>query len=143
MNKKVAATVIAIAGFVLFAAGLVLIKVIEEPQGVMLPLPYVMIGVGCGAFGYGMGEKISQRVAKKHPEVAKQAGIEARDERNIAIANRAKAKAYDIMVHVLSALLLSFALMGAEIAQVLLLAFAYLLIICCNVYFLAKYQKEM
>ena len=65
------------------------------------------------------------------------------DERNIAISNRAKAKAYDGMLFVLAALMVSFALMGADMAVVLLLVFAYLFIVGEFIYYLNKYQKEM
>ncbi len=41
--------------FLLFLAGVVLIKTIADPRGVMLALPYVLVGVGCGLFGGGMG----------------------------------------------------------------------------------------
>ena len=55
----------------------------------------------------------------------------------------AKAKAYDGMLFVLAALMVSFALMGADMAVVLLLVFAYLFIVGEFIYYLNKYQKEM
>ena len=57
--------------------------------------------------------------------------------------NAAKAKAYDGMLFVLAALMVSFALMGADMAVVLLLVFAYLFIVGEFIYYLNKYQKEM
>lgn len=80
---------------------------------------------------------------KHDPAAAKQLEIDNKDERNLAIANRAKAKAYDIMVFVLGALITAFALMGVDIIMVLLLVFAYLFIVGFNSYYRLKYQKEM
>ncbi|MEA4889917.1 MAG: hypothetical protein VB070_10685 [Clostridiaceae bacterium] len=44
---------------------------------------------------------------KNNPEIQKQIEIEKNDERNVAMMNRAKAKAYDIMTFVFGALMLS------------------------------------
>lgn len=132
-----------IIGIALLAIGLVLIKIIETPQGIMISLPYICIGIGCGIFGHGMGSIISDRTMKNNPDVAKKIEIEEHDERNIAISNRAKAKTYDMMLFVFSALLIAFALMGGKIIGILLLVFSYLFMIGYFIYYLNKYQKEM
>ena len=72
-----------------------LIKTSNDPQGVMRTLPYVCIGVGCGLFGHGMGNVISERAINSAPELKKKLDIEKNDERNVAIANKAKGKAFD------------------------------------------------
>ncbi|NCB50549.1 MAG: hypothetical protein EOM54_01525 [Clostridia bacterium] len=130
-------------GLILAAGGLVLIKIIPDPQGIMQALPYICLGVGCGVFGQGMGNILGRMAARKAPGEAKKIEIEANDERNIAIANRAKARAYDIMIFVFGALMLSFALMGTDLMEVLLLSFAYLFVVFSGVYYRAKYEKEM
>lgn len=135
--------VVMLAGLLLLAGGLVLIKLSDDPQGVLLVLPYVCIGVGCGAFGHGMGEILSRAATKKHPEIQKQIEIEQTDERNVAISNRAKAKAYDVMLFVFAALMLAFALMQVALAATLLLVFAYLLVVGLGVYYRCKFEKEM
>ena len=61
----------------------------------------------------------------------------------MAILNRAKAKALDRMFYVFGALMVSLALMGADIGIVLLLVAAYLFVAGCMVYYMCKYQKEM
>ena len=109
----------------------------------MLALPYVCMGVGCGVFGSGMGNIISARAMTNHPELQKQLEISQKDERNIAIARRAKAKAYDMMIYVFAALMLTFALMNISLTATLLLVFAYLLVAFCGVYYRCKYEKEM
>ena len=130
-------------GLVMLAAGLFLVKKFPEPEGIMRVLPYVGIGLGCGIFGHGMGNIISLKAIKNSPDIQRQLEIDKMDERNIAIANRAKAKAFDMMVFVFGALMLSFALMGIDLTAVLLLVSAYLFIIFYGVYYRIKYDREM
>lgn len=144
MKKKIFSSYIITAlGLILLGSGLYLIKTVADPQGIMVALPYVLIGVGCGIFGQGMGDLISRRALKGYPDMEKQMEIEKKDERNIAISNRAKAKAYDLMIYVFGALLLSFALMGVGLAPILLLDIAYLFVIGYGVFYRVKYDKEM
>ncbi len=132
-----------IIGLILVASGLALVKLLSNPQGLLLALPYVCIGLGCGVFGEGMGAVISQKVIKNHPDIEKQIEIDQKDERNITIARRAKAKAYDIMIPVFGALLLTFALMGVDLIIILLSVSAYLFIIFYGIYYRFKYDREM
>ena len=134
---------IGLLGLLLLGAGLLMIKLISEPQGILLPLQYVLVGVGCGVFGGGIGNIVNNRVMRKNPDIKKKEEIEIRDERNIAVRNSAKAKAYDIMVFVFSALMLAFALMQVEAAPILMLVFAYLFVIGARIYYQVKFNKEM
>lgn len=109
----------------------------------MLTLPYVCIGIGSGLFGHGMGSILSRRAMQNNPQMRKQMEIEQNDERNIAIANRAKGKAFDMMTFVFGALMISFALMGADLAAVLLLVSAYLFVHGYALYCRCRYEKEM
>ncbi|PKM40928.1 MAG: hypothetical protein CVV04_00255 [Firmicutes bacterium HGW-Firmicutes-9] len=143
MKKQGLQTVLGILGLALLAAGLYLAKTTDAAAGIMRALPYVMIGVGCGLFGQGMGGVIERSMLKKHPEIAKQKEIEVKDERNQEISNRAKAKAYDVMVFVFGALMLSFALMNIDLVAVLLLVFAYLFVIGSGLYYRVKLDKEL
>lgn len=86
---------------------------------------------------------ISQKVIKNHPDIEKQIEIDQKDERNITIARRAKAKAYNIMIPVFGALLLTFALMGVDLIIVLLSVSAYLFIVFYGIYYRFKYDREM
>ena len=69
--------------------------------------------------------------------------INNQDERNILIASRAKAKAYDAMILVLSVLILAFALIGVEVIPVLLLVLAYLFVQGYAIYYRCKFEREM
>ena len=114
MKSKITNHATIIIGLLLLAVSLYLIKTSNDPQGIMRTLPYVCIGIGCGLFGHGMGNVISERAINSYPELKRQLDIEKNDERNVAIANRAKGKAFDMMTFVFGALMLSFALMGID-----------------------------
>lgn len=143
MKSKIANCTSMILGLCLLAIALFLLKTITDPQGVMLALPYVCIGVGCGLFGQGMGNLISQRALRNDPELKKKLDIEQKDERNIAIMNQAKGKAFDAMTFVFSALMLCFALMGVDMIPLLLLVFAYLFVHVLALYYRFQLEKEM
>jgi len=143
MNKTILSYLITVVGIFLLAVGVYFIKTIEDPQGLLRALPYICVGLGSGMFGLGMGEIVLRYAMKHSPAAAKQLEIEKKDERNRAIANRAKAKAYDMMVFVLGALITAIALMAIDLTVVLLLVFAYLFIIGYGVYYRLKYFKEM
>jgi hypothetical protein len=130
-------------GFFLLVLGFYLVKTISSPAGIMQALPYLCIGVGCGIAGHSIGNFISRKALKNSPELRRQMEIDKKDERNVIIANSAKAKAYDRMIFIYGALMLSFALMGVDMAAVLLLVFAYLLVVGFGLYYRFKLEKEM
>lgn len=135
--------IITAIGIILFATGLALLKTLVDPQGIGRTLPYVCIGIGCGLFGHGFGNVLARKALKNSADIQKQIEVDRNDERNITIANRAKAKAYDMMIFVFGALLLSFALMGIDLVAVLLLVAAYLFVLFYGIYYRFKYDKEM
>lgn len=143
MKSKMRKYAAIILGLLLLAVGLYLIQISNDPQGVMRALPYVCIGIGCGLFGHGMGNVISERAIDGDPVLKKRLDIEKNDERNMAIANKAKGKAFDMMTFVFGALMVSFALMGIDMAAVLLLVFAYLFVHIFALYYRFKFDKEM
>ena len=143
MKKNGMDYIITIIGILLIGVGLFLVKLITDPQGVMKALPYIFVSVGCGTFGHGMGNIISWKALKNSPNIQKQLEIDKKDERNVAIANSAKAKSYDMMIFVFGALMLSYALMGIDMIAILLLVFAYLFVITYGLYYRFKYDKEM
>ncbi len=143
MNSSFLFRILTVIGIALIGTGLVAIKVVEDPQGIMRSLPYILVGIGCGVFGLGLGEIISQRALKNNPALAKQIKICENDERNMVIAYRAKAKAYDMMVFTLGAILLAYALMDLDMVAILMLVSANLLIIGYRIYYQIKYEREM
>jgi hypothetical protein len=143
MNKMISIYLLTLVGVILFAGGLYFIKTVDDPQGMLRALPYVGVGVGCVVFGHGLGEIILRHAMRSNPAAAKQLEIDRKNERHLAIANRAKAKAYDMMVFVLGALILALSLMGMDVIELLLLVFAYMIILGYNSYYRFKYYKEM
>lgn len=143
MKKITTSYLLTVLGLILTVLGLVFIKTIINPQGIMLALPYICIGIGCGIFGHGVGNVINNKVIKNNPDIEKKVEIEKKDERNIAIANKAKAKAYNLMIFVFATLIIAFALMGIDMIAVLILIFAYMFIIGYGIFYRLKYDKEM
>lgn len=141
--KKNLSLIVSFIGTVPVAGGILLIKNLENPNEFMLTLSYICIGIGCGIFGHGMGNFVTIKTVQNNPEIEKQMDIIRKDERNIAISNRAKAKAYDLMTYSFGALLLIFALMGVDLMPLLLLVFIYLLIQIYAIYYRMKFDKEM
>ena len=69
--------------------------------------------------------------------------IKQADERNVAVGNRAKSAAFDAMLYIYAALNLALAMMQADLAVVLLLVFAYLLVVGLSIYYRCKFEKIM
>lgn len=143
MKKTTFDAAAAVLGILLLGTGLFLLKQLDDPQGILRTLPYVCIGLGCGAFGHGLGDLIGRKAEQSDPALQKRIAIEQNDERNIAIANHAKAKAYDLMIYLFGALMVAFAMMGVDTAAVLLLVFAYLVVVGFFLYYQSKYNREM
>ena len=134
---------VATLGMIAIIAGLVLLKAVAEPQGILLPLPYICIGIGCGMFGGGISSIINRKIMKKHPDAAKQKRIVEQDERNVLLATRAGAKAYKMAMYVFWLLLLIFTLMGMETVYILLLLGGYLFVAGYAVWYRIKLEKEL
>lgn len=132
-----------VVGVVLWGVAVLLLRQNPGNSGFWRALPYVCLGVGAGLLGQGIGRLVQRKALQSDPELARQQEIEAGDERNIQLAQRAKAKAFDLMVFVFSALLLVFALMGVDLTAILLLVAAYLLVQGYAVYCRVKLEKEM
>ena len=133
----------AVVGVLLAVTGVFLVMTLENPQGILLTLPYVLLGAGCGMFGYGMSNIISKKVISKDEKLQKQLAVEEKDERNIAISNKSKAKAYDFMTFMFGILLLILTLMNTDMIALLLLVAAYLSVHIYAIYYRFKYEKEM
>ncbi len=98
--------ILTLLGLAVAVAGLALLRL--APASIETPLPYVMLGIGTGVFGWGAGELLKRRAVEGDPAVEKRLRIEQQDERNRTIADRAKARAYDASLYIFSALMLCF-----------------------------------
>ena len=63
-------------GIILLALGLYQIKTLIDPQGFMKAFSYICIGLGCGFFGHGMGNVVSNKAIKTNPQIQKQFEID-------------------------------------------------------------------
>ena len=86
---------------------------------------------------------MSRRALRDCPEFCRQLEIVQKDERNIAIASRAKGKAYDMMTYAFGALIVSFAVMRVQMAAVWMLVLVYLFVHGYALYWRCRYEKEM
>lgn len=132
-----------VLGFVLFVIGIVMIRFQISFAGFMRMLPYGCVGVGIGIISNKLGTVFTLVAVKSNSNEGRQLRIEQDDERNQTISDKAKARTYDIMIFVYSAMLLSFALMQIEVYVLVTLAVGYLAIVVTNVFFRLKFHKEM
>ena len=133
-----------LAGLLLLAGAWLLLKLLPGLDTTpWRAVPFLCLGVGCGLFGYGAGELIRRRAIASDPETARQLEIEQKDERNRALADGSKARAFDLMTYLFGALMLCFALMQVDLAALLLLVFAYLFVEGYAIYCRLRLEKEM
>jgi hypothetical protein len=133
----------AVAGLVIVLIGIVILLLLKEPKGIFESLPFVCIGVGSGIFGGSMGTIIKNKKITNDPKLARQIEINLKDERNQIIDDKAKARAYDLMIYVYAAMLLVFALLHVNTFVILTLVAVYLFFIFAKLCCLVKYHKEM
>lgn len=143
MKRNIVNTAAVLLGIGIAVVGFVLQRAAAPDGGFMQVLSYVLIGLGCGAFGHSAGDLLGSKALQSDPELARRIEIETTDERNIALANAAKARAFDRMLYIFGALMVVLVLMQAELAVVLLFVTAYLFIVGSSVYYRCKYEKEM
>lgn len=137
LKKSYTYIVILIISAAMIAAGL-LIK-----DEALKAVSGVLIGVGAGLVGMCLSSLTSIRYLKKHPGAAKQAEIDAKDERNKLIGFRAKAAAADITRWFVIALAFVMILIDAPLWTTLCVVAVYSLYHVLTFVFMAKYQKQM
>lgn len=134
--------------FALFGLALVILGILGQKQGVsgektVEAIYYLLIGLGCGIFGHFTGNIIRYFSMKNNEALRRQIEIEKKDERNIAIAEKSKSKAYDLMIYLFAAMLIMFSLMGADKVQIVIIVAIYLSIQLYALYWRGKFEKEM
>lgn len=118
-------------------------KNIVSTDKMITTIPYILIGVGCGIFGHFMGNLIKYFSTKNHEELERQIQIEKNDERNILIAEKSKAKAYDLMIYLFTSLLIIFSLMGVDKLAIIMIVAIYLSIQIYALYWRSKFESKM
>ena len=143
MKKLNSSYIITIMGVLLLVVSLCMTKIIDDSESIMSTIFYVFIGLGCIIFGHGIGKICTMQAEKADPKMAKRNLINKSDERNVAVSNKAKAKAYDIMVYIFAALQIVFGLMGVDLSVIIMLNVGYFLVIGFEIYYFKKFDKEM
>jgi len=132
---------LAVLGIALLAAGGLGMKL--DWFGEIRGLPGVLIGVGAGVFGANLGVILQAKTVERDPAAARRIEIEQRDERNQAINNIAKSRAFDAMVYIYAAAMLVCVLINVDVAAILILVAAYLLVHGIMLYEMVKLTREM
>lgn len=130
-------------GVVLVALGLYIYQKTVGMDKTVVVIPYIFIAIGCGIFGHFTGNLIQHYSTKGNEELKRQIEIEKNDERNVLIAEKSKAKAYDLMIYLFAAMLIIFSLMGADKLQILVLVAIYLSLQIYALYWKSKFESRM
>lgn len=101
------------------------------------------IGLGSGLASLNVVHIIINRMNKKHPELKRQSEIEAKDERTIAITNKAKAKAYDKMIYIMIGVPFVMILFNLPLWMILTVIAFYVFGYGLQLYYIVQYNKAM
>jgi hypothetical protein len=137
-NKSVLYYVLLFVAIVLFSVGEFILKAPE-----LNAISQICIWLGVALLGMSSGGIIEFIIQDKNPSYKRQMNIEAKDERNISIKSKAKAKAFDVMGMVLGILLLIYVSIEADRLIIFLLLAAYFLVYAIYIVYVIKYSKEM
>ena len=130
-------------GIGLVVVGFLLHKYSLSTDKMIVTIPYIFIGVGCGIFGHFMDNLIKYFSTKNHKELERQIQIDKNDERNILIAEKSKAKAYDLMIYLFASMLIIFSLMGVDKLAIIMIVSIYLSIQIYALYWRSKFESKM
>lgn len=138
MNKKGLNIGLLILGFIL-----ILVSIFFLSDESLKTLSGICLGVGTGLLGLSTSSLILQNWYYKHPLELKQSKIDIKDERNISIRNKAKAKSADIIQWFIMGIAWITIIANFQIWITLLLVAVFLLKNVLELYFTYKYDKEM
>ncbi len=136
-NKLVTDILLMIVGIVLLAVGLLVVDESAKNIGGFC------IGVGAALGAIHLGKLVLYPYYKKHPDLERQSQIEAKDERNVSINDKAKSKAFDFTIKLLVAVPFLLILLDAPLWMTLTAVGFYLLPYGMQVYYMVKYNSEM
>ncbi|WP_276980844.1 hypothetical protein [Johnsonella ignava] len=143
-NKNVLKDYIFIAvGIVLVATGFYLHKNIISTDKTITAIPYIFVAFGCGILGHFIGNVVRHISIKDYDDWERQIKIDKNDERNILISDKAKAKAYDLMIYLFAAMLIIFSLMAIDKFVVISIAAIYITLHIYALYWRSKFENNM
>ncbi len=103
----------------------------------------ILLGTGAGVIGASITRLYFIRLEKKNPDIIKQNEIELKDERNILIREKAKAKSADIMQWLIMIIAYVTIFVNAPLWMTLLAIGIFVLYIIIQIYYINKFNKEI
>ena len=145
MNNQTKGILLLMLSFAMLGAGLyfALSAFGREPSGIMITLPFVLIGFGSGLIGASISLIVRNNAAMKNPDFQTRQRIEQNDERNIIVYSAAKAKSFNVAIYLYAAVLIAFTLMRVSAAAILILVAAYVVMIVSFIVFYNRLNKVM
>lgn len=136
-NKITNIIFLTLLGVILLAAGIFVFSKTSKT------LTGLCIGIGSGLIAMNLANLTINFYYKKHPDQKKQSDIESKDERNISINMKAKAKAFDITIKALMLVPFLLILADSPLWMTLTAVGIYLFGFCVQIYYTVQYNKEM
>ena len=144
MNKeRRTITILLIIGVILIIMSVMSLFFLREAGYTYTVAGYVVFGIGFGLLGDALGRFSVMRLERNNPERMKAIRAEKSDERNIAIDEKAKAKAFSFMTYLYAVVLVVLAIMRVELKALLIMVAAYLLVVLYSLSVKLKLYKEM
>lgn len=137
-KKAVVYTVLTVLGLAMVLASIFIFGD-AEPKEVF----GIMIGIGAGLFGMSVSGLAAIRYEKAHPDMARQSRIEQKDERNVMIRGKAKARLADIVQWLILAMAYVMIVIDAPLWVTLAQVAVFLAYRVLGIYYARRYQKEM
>lgn len=103
----------------------------------------ILLGTGAGVIGASIARLYFIRLEKKNPDIIKQNEIELKDERNVLIREKAKAKSADIMQWLIMIIAYITIFVNAPLWMTLLAIGIFVLYIIIQIYYINKFNKEI
>lgn len=103
----------------------------------------ILLGTGAGVIGASIAKLYSIKLEKKNPDMIKANEIELKDERNILILQKAKAKSADITQWLIMLFAYLEILVNAPLWIIIITIGIFVLYNIIQVYYINKFNKEM
>ena len=103
----------------------------------------ILLGTGAGVFGANIAKLYFISLEKKNPDIIKENEIELKDERNVLILQKAKAKSADITQWLIMLVAYLEILVNAPLWITLVTIGIFVLYNIIQIYYINKFNKEM
>ena len=103
----------------------------------------ILLGTGAGVIGASIAKLYTINLEKKNPDMIKENEIELKDERNILILQRAKAKSADITQWLIMIIAYLEIFVNAPLWIILLTVGIFVLYNIIQIYYINKFNNEM